>query len=240
MEEQHVRTRMLLGPEGMEKLRKARVAVFGLGGVGGSAFEALVRCGVGTVDCIDGDVFEPSNLNRQSLALRSTLGMPKTEAARLRAADIDPEVVVHPHAVFYTRENAGSFPLEDYDYIIDAVDNVTAKIDLIVRAVEAGVPIISCMGTGNRLEPEKLRVTDLAATTDDGLSRVMRKELRRRGIGHVKVLASTEPPLKTPEDAEKREASGRPVPGSVSFVPPVAGLMMAGEVIRCLAGTEQG
>ena len=223
----------------MERLSRARVALFGLGGVGSYALEALLRSGVGALDLVDHDTVSPSNLNRQLLALRSTIGMPKTEAARARAADICPGTAIRCFPVFFTPQNADDFCFSDYDYVIDAIDTVTAKIELVCRARAADVPVISCMGTGNRLDPARLRITDLAETSLCPLARVMRKELRRRGIEHLKVLASTEPPHVEEESGETKGAQGRPAPGSVAFVPSVAGLMIAGEVIRELAGIEK-
>ena len=238
MNDEFSRTRMLLGGEGMERLRRARVALFGLGGVGGYALEALLRSGVGALDLVDHDTIAPSNLNRQLLALHSTLGMSKTEAARARAADVAPETAIRCYPVFFTPQNADDFCFSDYDYVIDAIDTVTAKLALVCRAKAAGVPVISCMGTGNRLDPARLRITDLSETSGCPLARVMRKELRRRGIEHLKVLASTELPHVEEESGETRGSQDRPVPGSVAFVPSVAGLMIASEVIRELAGLE--
>jgi len=236
MDEMYARTKMLLGGEGMERLRASRVAVFGLGGVGSYAFEALVRSGVGAIDVIDNDTVSVSNLNRQLLALRSTVGMKKTDAAAARAADIDPDTVIRCFPVFVTAETAGVFPFAEYDYIVDAIDTVSAKIELILRAKEAGVPILSSMGTGNKLDPSRLRIADLSETRYCHLARVMRKELRRRGVEHVKVIYSEEIPLMREEGSETKGAQGRPAPGSTAFVPSVAGLMIAGEVVRYLAG----
>ncbi len=232
------RTQMLLGAQGMERLRRSRVALFGLGGVGGYVLEALLRSGVGAIDLIDSDTVSESNLNRQLLALRSTVGMRKTDAAARRAADINPEAVSRCYPVFFTPQTAEMFCFSDYDYVVDAIDTVTAKLELVCRTQAAGVPILSCMGTGNRLDPSQLRIMDLAGTSFCPLARVMRKELRRRGIEHLKVLASEEPPHVEEEGGETRESTGRPVPGSVAFVPSVAGLMIAGELIRELAGRE--
>ena len=229
---------MLLGDEGMERLKRSRVAVFGLGGVGGYVVEALARSGVGALDLVDNDTVAPSNLNRQIIATRDTLGMKKTEAAAQRVRSIDPTIRVKTFDVFLTRENAGDFTYSDYDYIVDAIDTVSAKIELICRAQAAGVPIISSMGTGNKLDPSRLRIADLSETRNCPLARVMRKELRRRGIEHVKVVFSTELPMDTPPSGETREASGRPVPGSVAFVPSAAGLLAAGEIVRHLSGAK--
>ncbi len=235
MSDAFTRTQMLLGGKAMERLANARIALFGLGGVGGYALEALLRSGVGALDLIDSDILSTSNLNRQILALHSTIGMPKTEAAARRAAEINPKAQIHCRQEFFSPENAESFCFSDYDYVIDAIDTVTAKIELVVRAGTAGTPIISCMGTGNRIDPAQLRIADLAETSGCPLARVMRKELRRRGIEHLKVLASTEAPHVEEESGETKGNLGRPAPGSIAFVPSVAGLMMAGEVIRTIA-----
>ncbi|MBQ3482265.1 MAG: tRNA threonylcarbamoyladenosine dehydratase [Oscillospiraceae bacterium] len=238
MTDQFSRTRMLLGGRNMEKLANARVAVIGLGGVGSYALEALARSGVGAFELVDGDMVSLTNLNRQILALHSTLGQRKTDAAEARAKDINPAAAVRSWPLFVTAENIGELPLEDCDYIVDAIDTVSAKIALILRARELGVPIISSMGTGNKLDPSALRVADLAETSGDPLARVMRKELRRRGVEHVRVLFSTELPHVEEEGEETKGEPPRPVPGSVAFVPSAAGLMIAGEVIRDLCARE--
>ncbi|MBR0208959.1 MAG: tRNA threonylcarbamoyladenosine dehydratase, partial [Oscillospiraceae bacterium] len=204
MTDQFSRTRMLLGTEGVERLARARVAVIGLGGVGSYALEALARGGVGAFVLIDGDTLALTNLNRQILALHSTLGMPKTEAAARRVRDINPDAGICTRELFITAQNAGELPLEGCDYIIDAIDTVSAKLALTLRARELGVPIISSMGTGNRLDPTALRVADLADTSNDPLARVMRKELRRRGVEHLKVLCSSEPPHVEEEGEETK------------------------------------
>ena len=236
MTDQFARTRMLLGSEAMDKLRRSRVAVCGLGGVGSFALEALVRSGVGALDLYDNDIVSPSNLNRQILALHSTLDMRKTEAAAARAKDISPETEIRCFPVFLTAQNIGDLPFAECDYIVDAIDTVSAKIALILRARELGVPIISSMGTGNKLDPFALRIADLSETANDPLARVMRKELRRRGVEHLKVLCSAELPHTEEEGEETKGDPPRPVPGSVAFVPPTAGLMIAGELIRELCG----
>lgn len=239
MGEEFSRTQMLLGPQALEKLRRARVAVFGLGGVGGYAVEALARGGIGALDLVDSDTISESNLNRQIFALRSTLGLPKTEAARRRVLDINPGIAVKTWELFYNADTADAFDLGAYDYIVDAIDTVSAKLLLIERAVQAGTPIISSMGTGNKLAPSLFRVEDLAKTSMDPLARVMRRELGKRGIKHLKVVYSPEEAL-TPRGGEaEAEALGkRQIPGSVSFVPGAAGLILAGEVIRELAGVN--
>ena len=223
---------MLLGSENMEKLANSRVAVVGLGGVGSYTLEALVRSGIGAFTLIDNDRVSLTNLNRQIIALHSTLGQFKTEIAANRAKDINPEVEIDCRSIFVSSENVSELPLEGCDYIVDAIDTVSAKIALILRARELGIPIISSMGTGNKLNPSALRIADLAETANDPLARVMRKELRRRGVEHVKVLYSTEQPHTEEEGEETKGDPPRPVPGSVAFVPSTAGLMIAGEVIR--------
>ena len=234
------RTEMLLGPDALERLRSARVAVFGLGGVGGYVVEALARGGIGALDLVDNDTIGETNLNRQILALHSTLGLPKTEAARRRVLDINPRVKVKTWKVFYNAETADSFDLGEYDYIVDAIDTVSAKLLLIERAVAAGKPIISSMGTGNKLDPSAFRVEDLAKTAMDPLARVMRRELGKRGIRHLKVVCSREEALTPQGGREEAERLGkRQIPGSTSFVPGAAGLILAGEVIRTLAGIHR-
>ena len=232
------RTEMLLGKAAMERLRNARVAVFGLGGVGGYVVEALARGGIGALELIDSDTIGESNLNRQILALRSTLGLPKTEAARRRVLDINPQAKVVTREVFYNADTADSFDLEACDYIVDAIDTVSSKLLLIERSIAAGTPIISSMGTGNKLDPAAFRVEDLAKTSMDPLARVMRRELGKRGIKHLKVVWSPEEAL-TPQgwEAEAEALGKRQIPGSVSFVPGAAGLILAGEVLRHIAGT---
>ncbi len=225
----------------MEKLRRSSVIIFGLGGVGGYAAEALARGGVGTLGLVDRDTVSLSNINRQILALQSTLGRPKVEVAAQRLRDINPDIVLHPYKLFYTRETADTIELAAYDYVVDAVDTVTAKLELIVRAHEAGVPVISSMGTGNKLHPTAFEVADLYSTSFDPLARIMRKELRKRGVEHLKVVYSKEPAMRPLGAAEvPPEAGRRDTPGSLSFVPPVAGLILAGEVIRDLAGIDNG
>ena len=240
MGEEFSRTQMLLGPEALQRLRGARVAVFGLGGVGGYAVEALARGGIGALDLVDSDTVSQSNLNRQLFALRSTLGLPKTEAARRRVLDINPGITVKTWELFYSADTADAFDLEAYDYIVDAIDTVSAKLLLIERAVAAGKPIISSMGTGNKLDPSAFRVEDLAKTAMDPLARVMRRELGKRGIKHLKVVCSREEALTPQGGREEAERLGkRQIPGSVSFVPGAAGLILAGEVIRTLAGIHR-
>ena len=237
MNEQFLRTAMLLGAESLEKLQKARVAVFGLGGVGGYTVEALARAGIGALDLIDNDTISLSNVNRQILATHSTVGMDKTEAAKLRVLDINPECVVRTHKVFYTPETADQFDFSQYDYIVDAIDTVTGKLALVERANAVGTPILCCMGTGNKLDASAFQVADISKTSMCPLARIMRKELGKRGIKHLKVVYSQEEAL-TPTGWEEEAAAigKRQIPGSVSFVPGTAGLILAGEVIKDIAG----
>lgn len=237
MSEQFLRTEMLLGSAAIEKLQNARVAVFGLGGVGGYAVEALARSGVGSLDLIDSDRVSVSNLNRQILATHSTVGMLKVDAARNRVLDINPDCVVRAYPIFYTPETADSFDFTRYDYIVDAIDTVTGKLALVERAVAVNTPIICCMGTGNKLDASAFQVADISKTTMCPLARVMRKELAKRGIRHLKVVYSREEAL-TPTgwEAEAAALGKRQIPGSVAFVPGAAGLLLAGEVVRDLTG----
>ena len=249
MQDQFSRTRLLIGEEGLDRLRRARVAVFGIGGVGGYVCEALIRGGVGALDLTDNDRVCLSNLNRQIIATRGTVGRLKTEVMAERIRDINPDAKVEIRNCFVLPENVGDFPFEAYDYVVDAVDTVAAKLALIQRAAETGTPVISCMGTGNKLDPGKLRVADISETRVCPLARVMRRELKRRGIEKLKVVYSEEEPLRpagTPEIPDEPDVQGpgetegertrRSVPGSVSFVPPAAGLLIAAEVIRDLIG----
>ena len=237
MLEQFLRTEMLLGSEALTRLQSARVAVFGLGGVGGYVVEALARSGVGSLDLIDSDTVSVSNLNRQILATHSTVGMLKVDAARQRVQDINPACNVKTWPVFYTPDTADSFDFTQYDYIVDAIDTVTGKLALVERAKAAGTPIICCMGTGNKLDASAFQVADISKTTMCPLARVMRKELSKRGIRHLKVVYSQEEAL-TPTGWEEEAAAlgKRQIPGSVAFVPGAAGLLLAGEVVRDLAG----
>ena len=240
MQEQFLRTAMLLGEEAVERLKNARVAVFGIGGVGGYTVEALARAGIGRIDLIDNDEVSRSNINRQLLATHSTVGMPKVEAARIRILDINPDCVVRTHQVFYTPETAGRFDFREYDYIVDAIDTVTGKLALVERANEAGTPIICCMGTGNKLDASAFQVADISKTSMCPLARIMRKELGKRGIKHLKVVYSQEEAL-TPTGWEEEAAAlgKRQIPGSVAFVPGTAGLILAGEVVKDIAKTEK-
>ena len=239
--DQFSRTRLLLGDTGIEKLRAARVAVFGLGGVGSYVVEALARSSVGTLDIVDDDTIALTNLNRLLYATRDNIGQPKTEVVRSRIMSICPETVVHVHPCFYLPETADRFDFTQYDYVADAIDTVSGKIQLCVQANAANVPIISAMGAGNKLDPTAFEVADITETSVCPLARVMRRELRKRGIGHLKVVYSKEPPI-TPIDPEP-EPDGthrkRQTPGSCAFVPSVAGLIMAGEIIRDLCGIQR-
>ena len=240
MADQYSRTRLLLGRDGIEKLRNARIALFGLGGVGGYAAEALARAGVGHMDLIDDDTISLTNLNRQLLATHSSIGMYKVDVAAQRIRDIDPSIEVRTYKTFYLPDTADQFDFAQYDYVLDAIDTVTGKLMLIARAKEAGTPVISCMGTGNKLDATAFEVADISKTSGCALSRIMRKECAKRGIKGVKVVYSKELPLEPAQDPDdpmepQREGSSRrSTPGSTAFVPGVAGLIMAGEVIKDL------
>lgn len=241
MLDQFSRTELLLGREGMERLARARVAVFGLGGVGGYAAEALVRSGVGALELIDSDRLSLTNLNRQILATHETLGQYKADVARARALSINPRADVTARTVFYGPDTAGEFDFAQYDYVVDAIDTVTGKLSLIQAAQAAGTPVISCMGAGNKLDPTAFRVADIYETSVCPLARVMRKELKRRGVRRLKVVYSREVP-QNPEGAlYQASLEGevrRQVPGSAAFVPAAAGLILAGEVVRDLSGAR--
>lgn len=237
MKEQFCRSAMLLGEQAIDRLANKRVAVFGVGGVGSFCVEALARAGVGALMLFDADDVAVSNLNRQIIALHSTVGRPKVEVMRERINDINPDAAVEAYQVFYTAQNADQFDLSRCDYIVDAIDTVSAKLELIERATRLEVPILSSMGTGNKLDPARFEIADVYKTSVCPLARVMRYELRRRGIPALKVLYSTEPPL-TPTQMESPAAGRRQTPGSLSFVPPVAGMMIAGEVVRTLAAEK--
>lgn len=228
--EEFKREALLLGERAIDKLKNARVAVFGVGGVGGYVVEALARCGVGTIDLIDNDVVSVSNINRQIIALHSTVGQYKVDAMAERIRDISPYAVVNRYKCFFLPENKDEFDFSKYTYVADAVDTVTAKISIIEAAKAANVPVISSMGAGNKLHPELFEVADLADTSVCPLAKVMRRELKKRGIAGVKVVYSKEEPLK-PLISEIQQ-NGKQTPGSISFVPSVAGLIMAGEIIR--------
>ncbi|MBQ7485350.1 MAG: tRNA threonylcarbamoyladenosine dehydratase [Oscillospiraceae bacterium] len=244
MDTQFSRTALLLGQDAMEHLRRCRVAVFGLGGVGGWAAEALCRSGIGALDLIDDDCVSSGNINRQVLALHSTVGMRKTVAAAARLHDIAPACTLRTHDVFFLPSTASQFDFSVYDYVVDAIDTVTGKIELVLRSRTAGTPIISAMGTGNKLDPSALQVTDLYKTSVCPLARVMRKELRRRGVKELTVVYSTEPPLphrmEAVADAGAHDATRRSIPGSTAFVPAAAGLLIASHIIQELTGIRAG
>ncbi len=240
MNEQFARTALLIGSDGIDRLQNAKVALFGIGGVGSFTAEALIRAGVGALDLFDNDTVAPSNLNRQLIALHSTIGRYKVDAARERLLDINPNAKIGAHVLFYLPENADEVDLSGYDYIVDCIDTVASKIELAVRAEKLRVPIIASMGTGNKLDPTTFEVADISKTSVCPLARVMRQELRKRGIEHLKVVYSREIP-RTPlesELTEKPQGSRRSTPGSISFCPSVAGLILAGEVIRDLTGNR--
>ena len=247
MNEAFSRTALQLGEDAVTKLQQARVAVFGIGGVGGYAVEALARSGVGALDLIDDDRVAVSNLNRQIIATHDTIGEYKVDAAQKRINSINPAATVTTHKTFYLPEMADQFDLSCYDYIIDAIDTVAGKIALIQAATQQGVPIISCMGAGNKLDATAFRVADISKTAVCPLARVMRKELGKRGIQHLKVVYSEEKPLEglvpdevAPEsDTRPTQKRPKPTPGSNAFVPAVAGLILAGEVIRDLTGYQR-
>mgnify|MGYP000076577911 CR=1 FL=1 len=230
------RTELLIGEAGIEKLARSSVLVFGVGGVGGFVVEALARAGVGRIDIVDGDTVSESNINRQIIALTDTVGKPKVEAEKERIAGINPECRVEALQLFFTKETALDFT--QYDYVVDAIDTVSSKLELICRAKEAGVPVISCMGAGNKFDPTAFRVTDLSETSVCPLARVMRRELKKRGIEGVKAVWSAEE-ARTPlpaEEEDKKGTAGRPTPGSMAFVPGAAGLALAAEVVKDLLG----
>ena len=223
MSDQFERTRTLIGDENLNKLKSARVLVFGVGGVGGYVCEALARAGVGTIDVVDKDVVDITNINRQIIATHDTVGRPKVQVCRERMLSINPSLICDARECFYLPERAEEFDFGSYDYVVDAVDNVTAKIDIICRAKAAGTDVISSMGTGNKMDPTSFRIADIEKTKVCPLAKVVRKELRVRGIRSVKVLYSEEEPKKT---------AGERIPASISFVPSATGLIIAGEVIK--------
>ena len=249
---QFSRTQLLLGESAMQELANKRVAVFGIGGVGGYACEALVRSGIGAFDLIDDDKVCLTNLNRQIIATRKTVGKYKTEVMKERPLEINPNVDVRIHNCFFLPENADKFPFDEYDYIIDAVDTVTAKISIIMKANELGIPVISSMGAGNKLDPTAFMVADIYKTRVCPLAKVMRRELKKRGVKKLKVVYSEEQPTRPIEDmsiscrtncicppgAEHKCTERRDIPGSVAFVPSVVGLIIAGEVIKDIAGVN--
>ena len=232
------RTELLLGEASVQKLKNCRVAIFGIGGVGGYVVEALARSGVGTLDLFDNDKVSLTNINRQIIALHSTIGVSKTIAAKNRILDINPSATVNTKDVFFMPENSEEFDFSVYDYVVDAIDTVAGKVALIEKAKEQNVPIISSMGAGNKLDPTGFMVADISKTQVCPLARVMRKKLKDIGINHVKVVYSKEMPLTPMESNEQKGTAGRPVPGSVAFVPSVVGLIIGAEVIKDLINTE--
>ena len=233
---QFSRTEILLGSNAMDKLKNSKVIVFGIGGVGGYVVEALVRSGIGTIDIVDNDTVSLTNLNRQIIATWSTIGKNKVDVMEVRMKDINPDVIVNKHQCFYLPETAERFDFSQYDYVIDAVDTVSAKIDIVMQAEKAGIPVISSMGAGNKLNPAAFEVADIYKTSVCPLAKVMRRELKKRGVKKLKVVYSKEIPLKPAEneDIRKENEKTRQAPGSIAFVPSVAGLIIAGEVIKDL------
>lgn len=235
--QEFARSEMLLGKEALKKLQNAKIAVFGIGGVGSYVCEGLARCGVGEFVLIDGDVVAKSNINRQIIALHSTIGKPKADVMRDRITDINPQAKVSVKNIFYTKENGDEIPFDGFDYIIDAIDTVTSKLYIIEKAKKMNIPVISSMGTGNKLDASRFKITDISKTEVCPLARVMRRELKKRGITNLKVLWSDElpkTPLFDPEDSGKRQT-----PASVAFVPSVAGLLIAGEVVKDIGKTQK-
>lgn len=231
---QFSRTELLLGKEAVEILNKAHVAVFGVGGVGGYVIEALVRSGIQHIDIIDNDTVNLTNINRQIIALHSTIGKSKVEVMKNRILDINPSAEVNVYDCFYLPETKNQFDFSKYDYVVDAIDTVSGKLQLIMQAKESGTKIISCMGAGNKLDPTKFQIADISKTTVCPLARVMRQECKKRGLKDVKVLFSTEKPVKQKITEDCEQKGNGPAPGSCAFVPSVAGLIIAGEVIRDL------
>lgn len=234
MSDQFSRTELLLGADAMSKLNHSRIAVFGIGGVGGYTAEALARSGVGALDLIDNDTVSLTNLNRQIIALHSTVGRFKVDVMRERIADINPDCIVRVHKTFYTPETASTFDFSDYDYVIDAIDTVAGKLELVQQSVKSNTPIISSMGAGNKLDPTAFEISDISKTSVCPLARVMRCELRKRGINHLKVVYSKEQPIAPRIETDEDKGKRRSLPGSAAFVPSVAGLILAGEVIKDL------
>lgn len=236
IKEQFERTELLFGSDAMEILKNSRVAVFGIGGVGGHTAEALVRSGIGAIDLIDNDEVCVSNINRQIFATVSTVGQLKTESAMKRLLDINPECKITVHNIFFMPETSGTIDFSQYDYVVDAIDTVTGKIEIIMRSEEAGVPVISSMGAGNKLNPTAFEVSDIYKTSVCPLARTMRHEMKKRGIKKLKVVYSKEQPFIPPE---RLSESGKRIPASNAFVPSVAGLIIAGEVIKNLTGLNR-
>lgn len=239
MQDTYSRMELLIGQEGVQKLGSAKIAVFGLGGVGSYVVEALARCGVGSLTLVDHDRVSVTNINRQLFALRSTVGKSKVQVAKERIHDIDEDIIVHTYEVFYNEDTEGMFDFHSYDYVVDAIDTVSSKLMIICKAKECHVPVISCMGTGNKMDPSKFEIADISKTSVCPLAKVVRSELRKRGIRKVKVIYSKEKPIKVMESEERKGNTNRPVPGSISFVPSAAGLIIAGEVVRELLSEKK-
>lgn len=242
MNPQFERTALIFGTENVEKLEKSRVLIFGVGGVGGFAVEALARSGIGAIDIIDNDTISESNLNRQIIALHSTIGKYKVDIMEERIKDINPNCKVEKYKTFYLPETSNQFDFTKYDYVVDCIDTVTGKLQLIEAAKAAGVPVISSMGAGNKLDPTAFEVADISKTSVCPLAKVMRRELKKRNIKNVKVVYSKEEPVEAKislKEAEMQESSRRSVPASCAFVPSVAGLILAGEVIKDLTGNNK-
>lgn len=233
MSETFIRTEMLIGTEGMERLKSARIAIFGIGGVGGYTAEALARSGVGALDLIDNDTVSESNINRQIIAMRSNIGQYKTDIAKSRINDINPDCKVTAHNLFFMPDTADSIDFSQYDYVVDAIDTITGKIEIIMRAKAAGVPVISSMGAGNKLDPTAFEVADIYKTSVCPLARVMRREMKKRGVDSLKVVYSKEEAI-PPKISGITQPSGKAVAGSCAFVPSVAGLIIASEVVKDL------
>lgn len=238
MPNQFTRTEMLLGSEAVHKLKQCRIAVFGIGGVGGYTVEALARSGVGTLDLIDNDTVSLTNINRQIIALHSTIGMNKTEAAKKRLLDINPNIKINIYNTFFTRENCEEFDFSQYDYIVDAIDTVSGKIELAVQADKANVPIISSMGAGNKLDPTRFEVSDIYKTSVCPLARVMRRELKKRNIRKLKVVYSKEEARSPKRESDEDSGMKRQTPASIAYVPSVVGLIIAGEVINDITSQQ--
>ena len=234
---QFSRTELLLGKEAMEKLKKSRIAIFGIGGVGSFTAEALVRSGVGAIDIIDNDKVCITNINRQLFATMDTIDKYKVDVAEERLLSINPDVKITKHNIFFTNENKNEIDFSNFDYIVDAIDTVSSKLALVEIANEKNIPIISSMGAGNKLDPTRFEITDVYKTSVCPLAKVMRTELKKRGIKKLKVVYSKEIPIKPSSDGEEKSDVRRQIPGSVSFVPPVVGLILAGEVVKDLVNT---
>lgn len=238
MPNQFTRTEMLLGSEAVHKLKQCRIAVFGIGGVGGYTVEALARSGIGTLDLIDNDTVSLTNINRQIIALHSTVGMNKTEAAKKRLLDINPNIKINTYNTFFTPENSGEFNFSQYDYIVDAIDTVSGKIELAVQADKANIPIISSMGAGNKLDPTQFEVSDIYKTSVCPLARVMRRELKKRNIRKLKVVYSKEEARSPKCESDEDSGMKRQTPASIAYVPSVVGLIIAGEVINDITSQQ--